>query len=63
MPNPLSFASAHRPLVQAGILLVAAACLAGCGQKGPLYLPADEPVTNADNPDDAPGDNNDSTQD
>ena len=30
--------------VSAGLLL-AALCLSGCGQKGPLYLPDEEPAT------------------
>lgn len=29
-------------------LLLAALMLAGCGQKGPLYLPEDEPVASTD---------------
>ncbi|WP_396584399.1 LPS translocon maturation chaperone LptM [Guyparkeria halopsychrophila] len=29
-------------------MLLATLLLAGCGQKGPLYLPADEPITSTD---------------
>ncbi len=63
MPNPLSSASAHRALMRAGIALLAAMWLTGCGQKGPLYLPADEPAANVDAADDAPEATPDSMQD
>lgn len=64
MPNPLSSASVLRPLGQAGLVLLAAMWLTGCGQKGPLYLPADEPApANVDEADDAPEATNDSMQD
>lgn len=64
MPNPLSSASAQPARVRAGIALLAAIWLTGCGQKGPLYLPADEPAAaNVDEADDAPEATHDSTQD
>lgn len=31
----------------ASLLLLAIACLAGCGYKGPLYLPTAKPTANA----------------
>jgi len=31
----------HYSMKRVGLALLAAACFAGCGQKGPLYLPGD----------------------
>jgi predicted small lipoprotein YifL len=37
------------------VSLVATCLLAGCGMKGPLYLPDEEPVTGSDTPSSEPG--------
>ncbi len=41
------------PRTALGIVLVALALLAGCGQKGPLYMPGDEQAAEQYDPADA----------
>ena len=43
--NPLALRSALRLPVLFGVALCGALLLSGCGNKGPLYLPPDAPIT------------------
>ncbi|HSH85461.1 MAG TPA: lipoprotein [Guyparkeria sp.] len=53
MPQPSMYSLLPHHLAGAGLLL-ATLWLVGCGQKGPLYLPGDEPTVTSATESDSP---------